>query len=295
MDVEASYRLCSQVARRSASSFYWSFWLLPREKRRAMCALYAFSRRADDLSDNEAPEESRRRGLAQWRESLERALAGEFDDPLLPALADSVRRFEIPAQSLRDILDGVEMDLTPRRYETFDELRQYCLRVASAVGVACIHIWGFDGDAVYEPAADCGVAFQLTNILRDLKEDAERGRLYLPLEDLRRHHYTERELLAGVCDERFQRLIADEVERAEELYRRSAPLYEMLSSDGRRVLGMMSSTYWRLLQEVKRHQRDLLARRLKLRLGDKLGIAAAHLFRRSPRLPEFLAHDRDAD
>lgn len=288
MDVEASYRLCSRTARRSASSFYWSFWLLPRDKRRAMCALYAFSRRADDLSDSDASVDDRKRDLTRWRESLERALSGEFDDPLLPALADSVRRFDIPASCLFDILDGVEMDLVARRYETFDELRQYCLRVASAVGLACIHIWGFESDAVLEPAADCGVAFQLTNILRDLKEDAERGRIYLPLNDLRRHDYSEQDLLRGISNDCFHALIADQIARAESLYLRTAPLYELLSADGRRALGMMSSTYWRLLQQIKHRQDNLFARRIRLPLPAKLRIAAAHLLRRTPRRPEFL-------
>ena len=233
MDLDESYRHCCQIARRAASSFYWSFWLLPREKRRSMCALYAFSRKADDLSDSDLPVDTRRRQLQQWRETFTMALAGTFDDPVMPALADTVQRFEIPQQYLVDVIDGVEMDLQPRRYETFDELSEYCRRVASAVGLACIHIWGYDNEAALGPAVKCGLAFQLTNILRDLKEDADRGRLYLPLEDLRRFEVPVDDLLAGVCDDRYRHLIDFEIARAEQLYRGSAALVDHLGRDGR--------------------------------------------------------------
>lgn len=287
MNARASYRHCCRLARRSASSFYWSFWLLPRDKRLAMCALYAFSRRADDLADSPDPLEVRRRNLEAWRRSLDRALEGQFDDPLLPALADAVARFEIPPRHLRAILEGVEMDLAPHRYEDFDELRGYCHRVASAVGLACLHIWGFEGDPETEAALDCGVAFQLTNILRDLKEDADHGRVYLPREDLRRFDYAEEELLAGVCDKRFHDLMQFEIRRTETLYRHTAPLYASLSPEGRRALGMMSSTYWRLLQEIRRREGDVLRRRIRIPLGGKLAIAAAHLLR-APPAPAFL-------
>jgi phytoene synthase len=288
MNAAASYRECSRLARRSASSFYWSFWLLPREKRLAMCALYAFSRRADDLADSELPTDERRARLANWRRQFEDALEGTFHDPLLPAVADTLERFEIPPRHLRAILDGVEMDLEPRRFETFGELRAYCLRVASAVGMACLHIWGFEGKVESDAALDCGVAFQMTNILRDLREDARRGRVYLPLEDLRRFGYGEQELLAGDVNGNFHRLLAYEIERAEALYQNTAPLYASLSTDGRRVLGMMSTTYWRLLQEVKRRGDEVLRRRVRLPLPAKLGIAARYVLSPAVAPPAFL-------
>ena len=139
----ASYSACRRMARRSASTFYYSFWLLPRPQRSAMHALYAFLRHTDDLGDSAEPIEERRAELAAWRRSLERALAGQFDNPLWPALADSVERFRIPPEYLFDAIDGVEMDLDRSRYETFAQLTDYCHHVASAVGLACIHIWGF--------------------------------------------------------------------------------------------------------------------------------------------------------
>ena len=204
-ELAASYVHCQQIARRSASSFYYSFLLLPKPKRQAMCALYAFLRQTDDLSDSADSATDRRAALETWRESLERATRGAFDDPLLPALADTMAGYSIPVDHLHAVIDGVEMDLEPLEYETFDELEAYCHRVASAVGLACLCIWGTTSERALEPARQCGVAFQLTNILRDLKEDAARGRVYLPREDLARFDYSSDDLRAGICDQRFRR------------------------------------------------------------------------------------------
>ncbi len=157
----ASYSHCRRLARRSASSFYYSFWLLPRPQRSAMHALYAYLRQTDDWGDSAEPIEQRRAALAGWRRSLERALAGEFDDPLWPALADSVRRFHVPSELLFAVIDGVEMDLDRSRYQSFAELTEYCYHVASVVGLACIHIWGFRDPAALEPRASAGWPFSL--------------------------------------------------------------------------------------------------------------------------------------
>ncbi len=218
----ASYTYCRRLARRSASSFYYSFWLLPRPQRSAMHALYAYLRQTDDWGDSSEPLELRRAALVRWRRSLERSLGGQFDDPLWPALVDAVRRFEVPPELLFAVIDGVEMDLDRTRYQSFEELAEYCHRVASVVGLACIHIWGFRDDAALEPARRCGLAFQLTNILRDLKEDADRDRVYLPQEDLDRFGYTVADLKRGVRDERFRSLMQFEILRTEELYRQAA-------------------------------------------------------------------------
>jgi phytoene synthase len=277
--LEQSYRHCARIARRAASNFYWSFWLLPREKRRAMCALYAFSRHTDDLSDNDEPPEVRRSLLADWRAMLTQSLIAPCNDPVLTALADTVHRYKIPHPYLFDLIDGVEMDLDTRRYATFAELRQYCHRVASAVGLACIHVWGFDSAEVYEPAAACGLAFQLTNILRDLKEDARRDRIYLPLDDLRKFDYQPDELLAGHRNERFTALMRFEVERAEQLYCESKATSRYLRHDGQRIFGMMWATYRGLLEEIKRRDGDVFSRHVQLDLGQKLRIAASQFWR----------------
>lgn len=279
--IDVSYGCCRRTARQSGSSFYPSFLGLPQAERRAMDALYAFMRHTDDLADNTAPVDRRGEALATWRTALDGALQGRFDaiadspgHDLLPAVADTVSRFRIPPEHFRAVIDGVEMDLTRRRYETFDQLVGYCERVASAVGLACIHVWGFTGREALEPARKCGIALQLTNILRDLKEDAERDRVYLPLEDLRRCDYSVDDLLGGVADERFDRLMGFQVSRAETFYREGAGLMNWLKPAGRPVFGMMISTYHALLRKIQRRPRNVLHRRVRLSKPKKLQIAA---------------------
>jgi len=271
--LDASYAHCRMIARQAAKNFYYAFLLLPSEKRRSMFALYAFLRRADDLSDSSQPVETRRAALSAWRKSLEAALEGHADDPILPALADTVARWRIAPNHLLDVLDGVEMDLHTTRYETFDELLVYCRRVASAVGLACLSIWGYDPHAPQTAAVDCGVAFQLTNILRDLKEDAERGRVYLPLEDLRRFDYSVDDLRQGVVDDRFHTLVNFEITRARDYYDRGQAVCRWVDHDARAVCTTMIGTYRALLEEVDRRQDDLLSQRVRISRWRKLWIA----------------------
>lgn len=273
-----SYRLCARVTRQSSSNFYYSFLLLPREKRQSMCALYAFARHTDDLSDGPEAADVSRTALTAWRQSLARALAGRFDDPLLPALADTVHRFQIPQSYLEDIVAGVEMDLVHDGYETFADLERYCYHVASVVGLACIHVWGFTDPRALEPARRCGLAFQLTNILRDLKEDIGRGRIYLPREDLRQFGYAPEELERGVYDERFRRLMRFEIERTEQFYADAAELHQYLFPDGQPIFRAMVATYRALLDEIKRSDGDVWSRRIRLPAWRKAQIAARCLF-----------------
>lgn len=284
-----SYAHCCRMARRAASNFYLAFWLLPRDKRRATCALYAFLRHSDDIGDDigdgDSPLDQRRERLAAWRTSLDRALAGTFDDPLLPALADTVARHAIPREYLFDALDGVAMDLDERRYETADELRAYCHRVASVVGLACIHIWGHRGEEALEPARQCGLAFQWTNILRDLGEDAARSRVYLPLDSLRRHRYRPEELLAGIADERLSAVLAEQIAVAREHFAAALPLFSQLSADGRRVFAAMYHTYRDLLDRVERAGVDVLHRRVRVPTWRKVQLAARALVDRSRGQP----------
>jgi 15-cis-phytoene synthase len=273
-DLESCYAICQRQARRSASNFYFSFLLLPRQKRRAMCALYAYLRRADDLGDDEHQSiDVRRTAVEKLRCDLEQSLSGESSDPILRALADTAARFHIPAEYLTAVLDGVEMDLSARRYERFEDLEEYCYRVASVVGLACIHIWGFTGPEALELARQCGIAFQLTNILRDLKEDAARGRIYLPREDLARFDYTEAELKHGEADNRFRKLIEFEAARAEKFYASITHLESFLDRDGRRVIRAMAATYQLLLTKIKRRPAEILKRRIRLRAWEKTRIA----------------------
>jgi len=189
-------------------------------------------------------------------------------------LADTAGRFHIPHEHLFAVIDGVEMDLDTHRYETFDQLAVYCHRVASAVGLACIYIWGFRGPGAFEPARKAGIALQLTNILRDVKEDAQAGRVYLPLADLRECGYSVNDLLAGVADERFCRLMRLEIERAKGYYDAANELREWLLPDGRRIFGLMMSTYRELLAMIEHCPTDVLRRRVHLGVLKKLKILA---------------------
>jgi len=282
--IPQSYEACRQISRAAGSNFFLCFLLLPRAKRRAMEALYAFMRHTDDLADNPRSVEHRTADLLQWRAAFEDALSDRLDADrlqhfaLLPAVVDTVRQYEIPEQHLRAAIDGVEMDLHKRRYETFDELEEYCHRVASAVGLACVHIWGFRDREAFGPARKCGIALQLTNILRDLQEDARSDRVYLPLEDLRRCDYSAdqfvEDMIRGRADARFDRLMTLEIARAETYYREGAELMPWLAPDGRRIFGMMMSTYHALLETIKRRPRDVLSRRVRLSTPKKLQIAA---------------------
>jgi phytoene synthase len=278
-DVQTSYRHCHEIARRSASSFYWSFRWLPHDKRRAMWALYAFSRLTDDLGDSRDSADRRRAALTRWHTSLQRAFDGQFDHPIWPALMDAVRRYDIPRQHLLAIVEGVSRDIEPARYETFAELRRYCYLVASAVGLACIHIWGFRDPRACTLADHCGVALQLTNILRDLKEDAMRGRVYLPLEDLRRFRYSEDELRRGVMDARYRALMDYQIKRAAGLFDESGAILDLLHEDGRTTCAAMLATYRQLLAEIQRRGGDVFTRPVRLSQFQKLKIGWQTLLR----------------
>ena len=282
--LHSSYSYCRRLTRRTAGNFYYSFLVLPREKREAMSALYAFSRLTDDLGDNDQPVEVRRAALKDWRGALDRALDGAAEGRVLPALVDTLRRYGFSPSYLHDLIDGVEMDLNRTTYQTFDELRDYCHKVASAVGLCCIHIWGFTNDAAFEPARQCGLAFQLTNILRDLKEDAAEGRVYLPQEDLERFGYSAQDLRQGVCNDRFHDLMRFEIARAERFYQEAADLERWLEPDGKTVFGAMTAIYRGLLGEIKRLDGDVFGRRVRLSAWRKLRIAGRWLFVRPASL-----------
>lgn len=249
----ADHRECAAILRRSGSSFAMPISLLPEAKRRGTTALYAFCRVADDIVDDAADRGAAAAGLAAFSAATDEALAGgPVGDPVLRAVADTVRRYAVPAQCLRDILAGVRMDLDRSRYETPAELELYCSRVASAVGIAAIHVWGFTDPAAIAVAHDCGVAFQLTNILRDIPEDLGRGRLYLPEEDFAACGCSADDLMAGRIGPSFNRLAAVETQRAAERFRRAAALDGMLSTDGRGVFRAMFGVYRSLLAAVRR-------------------------------------------
>jgi phytoene synthase len=264
---DQSYEYCRRVARRRAKNFYYSFILLSRPQRNAMCAIYAFMRYCDDLSDEPG---ATRAAIEQWRTEMEEALEGRFSShPVWPAFYHTVRRFGIPHSYFREMIDGVLSDLEPRRFETFEQLYRYCYQVASVVGLTIIHIFGFDTRSALPLAERCGVAFQLTNILRDIREDAERGRIYLPAEDLTRFGVTEEDLCAGRRNDAFLRLMSFEAERARGYYNESRPLLDLIHPRSRASLLALITIYSRLLERIERTNYDVFRRRVRLPLWEK--------------------------
>jgi phytoene synthase len=237
-----------------------------------MCALYAFMRIADDIADDHIPIEQKWVGLQAYRAGFLDALAGRYSHPVHPALADIVRRYGIPPHYLQELLDGVQEDLIRSRYRRFADLYQYCYRVASVVGLCCIHIWGHNAPEAEKYAEAYGIAFQLTNILRDVAEDAENGRIYLPQEDLESFGCAEEQLLLGPWDERYQRLMRFEVQRAKEYYHRAEPLACHLAPPGKAVLQVMTSIYRGLLDRIERRGFDRRNERVRLSRWHKLGL-----------------------
>jgi phytoene synthase len=253
-ELENSYRYCRQVARERARNFYYGFWLLPKERRDAFCAVYSFMRYCDDVADGDASLVEKARGLSDWREALERTLDGDYSgNEILPAFHDAVRRYQIPKEYFRELIAGAEMDLSVRSYRTFEDLYQYCYRVASVVGLCSLHIFGFQKEEAKKLAEQLGVAFQLTNILRDLRQDAAAGRVYLPLEDLERFRYSPDELAAGVYNRAFLALMRFESDRARSYYERAFPLIEMVEPESRPALWTLISIYRGILGVIERN------------------------------------------
>jgi phytoene synthase len=267
-----SYR-SAEVSVRNRSNFYYSFVVLPAEKKRAFCAVYAFMRYCDDISDGAALLEEKRTLLRDWRTQLDAAYAGTIgNNPILPAFCDTVRSFSIPKEYFHWILDGAEMDLDTFQYETFGDLYQYCFNVASAVGLVCLQIFGFGDAQAKQYAEQCGIAFQLTNILRDIKEDADMGRIYLPAEDLRKFNYTAEELRRGVLDERFRKLMSYEAERAREYYRAARNLLPLVENASKPALWAMIAIYERILHRIAQRQFDVFHNSIHLANTEKLSI-----------------------
>ncbi len=267
--LDADYERCAQITRRSRSSFYYAFILLPPERRRALHAVYAFCRFIDDIADDEAIREPALL-LRRWREELDRVYAGVPTRALSRALADSARRFTIPRDLFVEIIAGVEMDLSRKRYQTFEELRPYCYRVASALGLICIEIFGYRNPSAKVYAENLGLALQVTNIIRDVGEDAARGRIYLPLEDLARFNVSEDEILGGVYSSNFVSLMDFEAKRAQELY---AKAQSALAPEDRATLltaEAMRLIYAALLERIMKSNYRVLDRRHSLSAPHKL-------------------------
>lgn len=288
MTIGEAYAVCRAIAQREAKNFYYSFRVLPEHKRDAMCAVYAFMRRADDISDDESmPVAERRevmgRWLGVWREARR---SGVSDDPVFLALNDTQREFAIPDALLEDLVRGTTMDLEPRAevenelqtFATFDELYRYCYLVASVVGLVCIRIFGYTDLGAEKLAEETGVAFQLTNILRDVKEDAERGRVYLPLDLLHEFGVSVsrvKMLARGAVMEANERAMLRALgSRAEGYYASADRLLPLIDADSRAALWVLVTIYHGLLRKISKADGDVFGRRISVSTPAKLAILA---------------------
>jgi phytoene synthase len=292
LQLRAAYGVCRHIARSAAKNFYYGFLALPARKRNALSAVYAFMRHADDISDDPSiPVEQRRERLAEWMNALHRVVDGErTDDPVLMALADTQKAFNIPLDLLDKLVQGTAMDLpetdgkgktTPAvHYETFDQLYDYCYHVASVVGLVCIRIFGYRDPRAEKLAEETGVAFQLTNIIRDVKEDSLLGRVYLPSEDLRRFGIEASALTNGNAATGFRPVLEFEAERAREYYRSAAELLPLIDDDSQPALWTLVEIYRRLLERIAARNYDVFSERVHLSAAEKVGLLAKGYVRR---------------
>ena len=274
MSLKNSYQLCEKIARTRALNFYFSFLPLPRAKRQAMCAVYAFMRYCDDLADDPSISD-KATALGAWRGALTRLADGDVSShPMMPAFLDTVETYHIPLEYFHEVINGAEMDLTIERYQTFDDLYRYCYRVASVVGLTCLKVFGCKDEKAIFLGEKCGIAFQLTNIIRDIREDAASGRFYLPQEDLERFHCTEEQLASPSLDPSIVPMLEFQARRAQGYYEQALPLIELAERDSQASLSAMICIYHGLLRQINAQHFDVFSRRVSLPTPQKLGIAA---------------------
>jgi 15-cis-phytoene synthase len=297
LQLRAAYGVCRHIARSAAKNFYYGFLVLPVHKRNALSAVYAFMRHADDISDDPSiPVQERRDKLDEWINALRRVVAGvPTDDPVLFALADSQKLYKIPIELLEKLVYGTAMDV-PRpsvalkpalgegsmqlQYETFDQLYDYCYHVASVVGLICIRIFGYRDPRAEKLAEQTGVAFQLTNIIRDVKEDAEMGRVYLPREDMARFGVEVRSLANGTASAWLRPVLEFEADRAREFYRAADELLPLVDEESQPALWTLVEIYRRLLNRIAARNYDVFSERVRLSTAEKLAVLSTGFWKR---------------
>lgn len=272
IELKRAYLYCRDLARRKAGNFYYAFVFLPTEKRRAIYSLYAFCQYGDQQVDEFPPEEARIR-LDKFRREFDDCLNGEPTSPLLLALRDSIDRFQLPSQLFHEHLDGMALDLVRQRYDNFDELRRYCYLAASTVGLLCVEIFGYDDPQVREYAEKLGIALQLTNILRDIEEDASRGRIYLPRDEMEHFGYSEEELVRQVVNDNFQRLMNFQYKRALEYYGQADKALPRSELRREAASEIMKAVYRELLEQLRQNGFPVFNGRLKLNSWKKALLA----------------------
>ena len=278
-ELDLAYAHCLSITRREAKNFYYAFITLPHEKRRAICAVYAFCRFCDDSVDEVASNEEKLSALADLQGNLDLTFHGRASSPMFMALADTADRYSIPESYFREIILGVESDLVKTRYRNFDELREYCYRVASVVGLVCLQVFQYRDESAREYAIDLGLAMQLTNIMRDVREDWGMGRVYLPQDEMDRFGYTEDSLRDSVRNDAFVELLRYQAQRAREYFRSGFRLLPYLSRRSRACPAVLGAIYSRLLDRIEASGYDVLGeRRIALSTGEKARITARAWF-----------------
>jgi len=298
MMIAESYEECHRIARNSHSNFYYAFFLLPKPKRDGLAALYAFMRLVDDVADEGADLAEKQRGLAKWRGALDQAVTGQeqlFDgnaamatlapalggaSEVLPALVDTMQRYKMPARYLHDLISGAEMDLTVQTYPTFDRLREYCYRVAGTVGLTCTHVFGFSDARALDLAEKLGLAFQLTNIIRDVHEDFKLGRVYIPEEDLQRYGVSLEDFGRSEATLGVRELLRLEADRAWQLYEEGSALLGLIDADSRSALWLLVHTYSALLGRIELLDFAVFGERVRLSKAEKMMFIAKARFGR---------------
>ena len=293
--IAVAYSVCRSITRSAAKNFYYAFLVLPMAKRQALCAVYAYMRRCDDIADDfKLPASERRQRLNAWLDAFHRAEAGHAtDDPVLLALTDTQRRFKIPVELLDQLAYGTGMDIQDSAnptasgaaelqvlYRSFSDLRQYCYRVASVVGLVCIRIFGYRDPAAEALAENLGLAFQLTNIIRDVREDADMGRIYLPAEDIERFKIGASDFRQAAIPERLRWLLAAEADRAREYYSSARELMLLIDEDSQPALWVLVTIYRRLLEKISDRKYDVFGKKIGLTVREKVIILGKGLVKR---------------
>ena len=278
IDVEIGYQESREITRREAKNFYYAFLTLPQERRRAIYVAYAFCRYCDDAVDTAESVDQKMATLHSLHASLNDAYTGRTSDPLFLALADVADRHDIPEEYFKQVIHGVESDLTKVRYQDFEELRSYCYQVASVVGLICLQIFGYKDDSAREHAIDLGLAMQLTNIARDIQEDLGLGRIYLPQDEIARFGYSEEALEAGIVNESFIDLMRFQAQRARGYFDSGFKLLPYLSPRSRACPAVMGQLYSKVLQRIEEAEFDVFQHRISLSKTEKLRVTAQTWF-----------------
>ena len=287
-ELELAYADCQELTRREAKNFYYAFVTLPHDKRMAIYAAYAFCRHCDDSVDEAASPGDKLSALLELQTSLEQTYLGKAPSPMFLALSDTAERYSIPLEYFKEIILGVESDLIKTRYQDFDELRQYCYRVASVVGLVCLQIFQYRDDAARRHAVDLGLAMQLTNIMRDVREDWSMGRVYLPQDEMARFGYSEDMLRDGIRNEAFVGLLRVQGERARQYFQSGFQLLPYLSRRSRACPAVLGAIYSRVLDRIESSGYDVLGeKRVALSTGEKTRITARAWLASTLAIPGF--------